>query len=85
MKRFLMTSATFLLTLSMLTDGEFQVVQGIVFDAVADENEPWFMSYDLDWDVSNDTAIDEKTADDVMTAGRNIYAAPEYIPYSQYK
>ena len=68
-----------------LSDGEFQVIQGIVFDAFASENAPWFMAYDLDWDISNDTPIDEDTANAVMQAGRNIYAAREYFPFSQYK
>lgn len=67
-----------------LVDGEFQVIQGIVFDAFANESAPWFMAYDLDWDVSNDTPIDADTASAVMTAGRNIYAAQAYTPYSQY-
>ena len=68
-----------------LQDGEFKVIQGIVFDALADEKNPWFMAYDLDWDVSNDTPIDEETANSVMAAGRKIYAAQEYFPYSLYK
>lgn len=68
-----------------IEDGEFEVNQGIVFDAVASENAPWFMAYDLDWDVSNDTPTDENTANDVMNAGRNIYVGAEYTPYSQYK
>ena len=67
-----------------LQDGEFQVTQGIIFDIRANENDPWFMTYDLDWDVSNDTPIDEETADSVMEAGRNLYAAQEYFPYSLY-
>ena len=68
-----------------LQDGEFHVTQGVVFDALANEASPWFMAYDLDWDVSNDTPIDEDTADAVLQAGRNIYAAAEYFPYSLYK
>lgn len=68
-----------------LVDGEFRVIQGIVFDAIANENDPWFMAYDLDWDVSNDIPIDENTATAVITAGRKIYTAQNYIPYSQYK
>ena len=68
-----------------LIDGEFHVIQGVVFDALANEDDPWFMAYDLDWDVSNDTPIDEDTATVVMQAGRNIYTAPEYLPYSLYK
>ena len=68
-----------------LFEGEFSVTQGIIFDAAADEENPWFMTYDLDWDVSNDTPIDEDTANAVMEAGRNIYTAIEYLPYSRYK
>ena len=68
-----------------MLDGKFEVTQGIVFDAVANAQAPWFMSYDLDWDVSNDMPIDEDTANAVMKAGRNIYAAVEYFPYSIYK
>ena len=68
-----------------LFEGEFSVTQGVIFDAAADEENPWFMTYDLDWDVSNDTPIDENTANAVMNAGRNTYAPQEYFPYSLYK
>lgn len=67
-----------------LQDGEFQVTQGVIFDMRANENKPWFMTYDLDWDVSNDTPIDEETANSIIEAGRDIYAAQEYFPYSLY-
>ena len=68
-----------------LVEGEFEVIQSIIFDALANEGAPWFMAYDLDWDVSNDTPIDEDTASAVMEAGRNIYTAIDYLPYSLYK
>ena len=68
-----------------LADGEFQVIQGIVFDAIANEQEPWFMAYDLDWDVSNDTPIDADTAAAVITAGRILYTSLKYVPYSQFQ
>lgn len=64
-----------------LEDGEFKVVQGIVFDAAADERNPWFMTYDLDWDVANDEPIDEETASAILESYRNLYAVPEYFPY----
>lgn len=67
-----------------LSEGEFQVIQGVVFDALANESDPWFMAYDLDWNVSNDTPIDEDTAVSVMNAGRSIYRAYAYSPYSLY-
>lgn len=67
-----------------LVNGEFQVSQGVIFDAMANENEPWFMTNDLDWDVSNDTPTDEATADSLMEAQRALYTAQEYFPYSLY-
>lgn len=67
-----------------LAEGRFEVIQGVIFDAVASENDPWFMAYDLDWDISNDMPIDEDTANAVMEAGRNIYIAIEYLPYSRF-
>ena len=68
-----------------ISEGKFEVIQGIIFDAFANENAPWFMAYDLDWDVSNDTPVDEETAMGVIEAWRNLYTAADYIPYSQYK
>ena len=67
-----------------LFEGEFSVTQGVIFDALANEESPWFMTYDLDWDVSNDTPIHEDSANAVMEAGRNTYAATEYFPYCLY-
>ena len=69
----------------MLNAGALEVVQGIVFDASADEQNPWFMTYDLDWDVSNDEPIDEETADAILESNRKHYAAPAYFPYAFYQ
>ena len=68
-----------------LCEGEWMVTQGVIFDGVANENAPWFMTYDLDWDVSNDDPITQDLADAITTAGRNLYTAAAYIPYSQYQ
>ena len=68
----------------MLEEGKFQVVQGILFDAVANEQNPWFMTFDLDWDASNDEPIDEATANAVVEANRKHYTALEYFPYSSF-
>ena len=75
-------SATYYLKLS---GGKFQVAKGVVLDAEANEQNPWFLTYDLDWDVSNDTPIDEQTAESILQAGRSAYTALEYFPYSLYK
>ena len=68
----------------MLNEGKFEVMQGIVFDASIDEQNPWFLTYDLDWDVSNDEPIDEETANAILDANRNHYTALEYFPYIFY-
>ena len=69
----------------MLMEGKFEVMQGIVFDAHADETNPWFMTYDLDWDVSNDEPIDEEMANAILENNRRIYTSQEYFPYSLYR
>ena len=69
----------------MLSEGELVVTQGIVFDAAADEQNPWFMTYDLDGDVSNDEPIDEETANAILESNRKLYTALEYFPYIFYK
>ena len=69
----------------MLNEGKFEVVQGIVFDAMADEQNPWFMTYDLDWDASNDQPIQEETAHAILESNRKFYTALEYFPYLFYK
>ena len=69
----------------MLLDGKLEVTQGIIFDATVDENNPWYMTYDLDWDVSNDDPIDEDMANAILDNDRRYYTAIEYIPYNLYK
>lgn len=69
----------------MLNAGALEVVQGIVFDASADEQNPWFMTYDLDWDVSNDEPIDEETADAILESNQKHYVVPAYFPYALYQ
>ena len=69
----------------MLIEGKFEVVQGIIFNSAADKQNPWFMTYDLDWDVSNDEPIDEDMAYAILEANRNSYIALEYFPYIFYK
>ena len=69
----------------MLIDGKLEVTQGIVFDAMADEANPWFMAYDLDWDASNDEPIDEEMANAILDSNRTHYTVAAYIPYSLYK
>lgn len=67
-----------------LNEGMLEVMQGIVYDAEADEKNPWFMTYDMDWDVSNDEPIDEEMANAILDSNRKHYTALEYFPYIFY-
>ena len=69
----------------MLMDGQLQIMQGVTFDAQADAENPWFMTYDMDWDVSNDEPIDEDMANAILENNRGHYTALEYFPYIFYK
>ena len=68
----------------MLDEGKFEVMQGIIYNSEADEQNPWFMTYDMDWDASNDQPIDEDMAYAILESNRNHYTALKYFPYSFY-
>ena len=68
----------------MLNEGKLEVMQGIVYNAEADAQNPWFMTYDMDWDASNDDPIDEDTAYAILESNRSHYTAVEYFPYIYY-
>lgn len=59
---------------------ELQVVQGVVYDLAADENNPWFLTYDDDWDTSNDESATEEDAQNIIDSYTNIYAALDWTP-----
>ena len=67
-----------------LNEGKFEVVQGILYNAGADEQNPWFLTYDLDWDVSNDQPVDEEIACAILESNRDLYTALELFPYIFY-
>ena len=69
----------------MLLEGKLNVMQGILFDAMADAENPWFMTYDMDWDASNDEPIDEDMANAILDTNRSHYTALEMFPYILYK
>ena len=64
-------------------NGTLKIQQAIIFDAIADEENPWFMAYDDDWDTSNDTPIDEETAMGIIEANTNMTIVPPFIPFSE--
>lgn len=66
----------------IITDDQLAVMQGVVYDAAADTENPWFMTYDDDWDTSNDTAIDEATAKAIMDGYEARCFVPEYTLFA---
>ena len=69
----------------MLIDGKLEVMQGILYNSEANAENPWFMTYDMDWDASNDEPIDEDMASAILDTNRSHYTAIEYFPYILYK
>ena len=67
-----------------LSAGRLELMQGIVFNAEADEENPWFITYDEDWDVSNDTHDVDGMAESIIDAYTKSYTTLEYIPFSTY-
>ena len=68
-----------------LMDGKLELMQGVVFNALEDEENPWFLTYDEDWDASNDTHDVEGVAESIIDANRKIYTTLDYTPFSAYK
>lgn len=68
----------------MLAEGKLEVVQGIRYDTLADAENPWFLTYDLDGDASNDQPIDSETANAILESNRKLYTALELFPYIFY-
>lgn len=65
-------------------DGKLELMQGIVFNAAEDEENPWFITYDEDWDASNDTHDTDGMAPSIIEAYTNQYTTLEYTPFSEY-
>ena len=68
----------------MLTEGKFEVMQGVIYNAEADDKNPWFMTYDMDWDAANDEPIDEDMAHAIRESHQQYYVALEYFSYIYY-
>ena len=64
-----------------LRDGALALQEGVMFDASADPEHPWFLTYDEDWDVSNDIPVEEDMAQDIIDSFTNCYTIPEYLSY----
>ena len=66
-----------------LGEDGLQVVQAVICDGLADEEHPWFLAHDDDWDVTNDEPIDEQTAQDMIDSYTQNYAKLDWIPFGE--
>ena len=64
----------------IVENGELSIQQSVIYDAGADEQNPWFTSVDDDWDVSNDTPTDEETAQAMIDSYMEQYAVLDWTP-----
>ena len=67
-----------------MIEGQLELMQGVVFNAAEDEENPWFITYDEDWDASNDTHDADGMAESIIEANTKLYTTLEYIPFSEY-
>lgn len=64
-------------------DGRLVIVQGILYDAMDSPDQPWFETNDEDWDISNDTPIDEETAQNLIDSYAENYAKFDWTTFAE--
>lgn len=67
-----------------LVEGKLELTQGIIVNVEADAENPWFITYDEDWDVSNDTHDVDGMAESIVETYAKSYIALDYTPFSEY-
>ena len=67
-----------------LVEGKLELTQGIIVNVEADAENPWFITYDEDWDVSNDTHDVDGMAESIIETYTQSYIALDYTPFSEY-
>ena len=65
----------------MFSEGELSVSQGILCVDAANGEKQWYMTYDLDGDISNDDPVDAETATAILEMNRKFYTAVDYNLY----
>ena len=61
-----------------LQNGELALMQGVTSESGA-----WYMTYDTDYDVSNDTPSDEAACQEIIDSHTERYTALDYTPYTE--
>lgn len=60
--------------------GKLNIKQAVIYDGFADEENPWFIGKDDDWDTSNDTPTSESEAQGVIDAYTENYVKLDWTP-----
>lgn len=68
-----------------LIDGKLEVTQAVIHDLSADEDNPWFLAWDDDWDTSNDEQDVDGMAQAIVDSHEARYMQPEYVPFRSLK
>ena len=64
---------------------ELSVVQAILYNAAASPDQPWYMAYSRDWDISSAEPVEEQLAEDLIESYKDRYMVPEYQRFSDYR
>lgn len=54
----------------------------MISDSSANEQEPWFLAYDMDWNVANDRKMSNKTAESTVKAYEDNYVYLDYTSFA---
>lgn len=65
-----------------LRNGALEIAQGVTYDA-SSGTALWYMTYDEDNDVSNDTLSEESLCQSIIDSHQSRYTALAYTPYSE--
>lgn len=75
-------AANFAMYYYRLQEGALSLVEGILFDATANADSPWFYTTDEDWNPGNDTEIDSESAMAVTDGHEAQITVPDYYPFT---
>lgn len=67
-----------------LRNGGLVLNNALIADYHANENAPWYLAKDEDWDVKNDTKVSTEQAESWIRAYQQNFVEPDYAPFSQY-
>ena len=77
-------SANFATYYYRVKSGALALEEGVVFDATANSDSPWFHTSDLDWNPGNDQEISSDDAQEITDRHQNQVISLSYYPFTLY-